>query len=1381
MGLRDISVFGSSEEDSTLEVTDDLVDALNEDLGTIVEQLEQESFPVETRNSLQDTYVDLMQTGYELAELTDLKWVPPSEDPSSDEMAQSIDNLRAAIVEQAVEQRVSDGAVKGIRNAMVEMADTLEKAHEFNYAIKEIDVQKQHGRYVQSVGIRDDIDPDAVSGDPTEIYAGPRAREHLQQIPRRAAVKDVDVPLFLGTGVRNGKDATIPKKTLYRHTATLGVTGYGKSTLLTNNMKQLIEGGHGLCFIDPKGDDSEKLIEKIPDDRLDDVIWIEPGSSSGKVSGFNFINVGLDPDDPNIETAVSALVQDLVKMLGAGDYWGPRMDRITRNIIRAMNAYNRRNPDEPDLNLADFYYVLQSPESRVEFLTLIKAEGIDFIEDYTEKIAEMDEDNLEPILGRIQQWIESPIARRMICFRKSEINIPEAVEEGKIIIVRMGGQPDDLKKMLGMAVVRRIWATVRARTAEAEYARDPFYLIVDEAHHVALADDTFPKMLAAARSYRLSINLATQYLSQLPENVVRGIRVNCDTHMAFNPGSQDEARKISPQLDVEPQTLLNEGRFHIWTRTTDQATGELADPFKVYIHPPFPPMRTTDEANEIIQRSLDTYGREKLTPEGRKQRLQFYKGHGQMEIGVGEEIVLARDDPDIPPSHVDELIERAIAKRREERRGAAPEDGEEEDEEITPPEEREGGLKETERIILESVYAARVRAGEPPGAKVSADAVDAEVEARLGENYGSGVANTIEALSNYVQMSTSEGTETLQLTPDGRAEVFGSTGDNPTGGFYAHRRVLREAFEIFTRLGYQVTLPDQTGEEKSDGIGQTPFDPADIDPGNKSAQEIQEALADRMATLEERYPHVAELSGGREVRIEAETSTQFKPAQMLTNLRKSINGGAFTAFVTKDAYDSDDSRVPEDVEDTTAWWGRYIERGIYDREHDPSSGEKETLYGDENIILARERDQNGNRIFYNGKDHYTVGSEDYKALRPATSGGGRTTWRETDDGIVAEDTDNGVFTEFDNAQEVADGDPSGVPAYYFYDRSEEDYIVRTGEEERTYGSKDELLDQWETFREPFLPATEYEELPGEGDFAIIVVPNPDNPHHDQPLLYERGETTPLYDALGADVPDHALIREDAEHGLVDEGDDGQEVVDESLEEEGDSGADPDVDVDAAPEQGASSGEDHPEEGPSPGDTGPKYLFPEVRDRDGLPDACPKCGGELSIAETPFSGPATTLENFPVACSALADTDHLNLGSDPPMVTGLIEATLANCSECSMVATLYFPTEEAEESPGAESDERDRTAGAGGDGPMAAPDIDDGATAATSEQEALSSDGEESAPEQSEAVLGDAAGEGEDLEAAGGANSGEEEADSDDDDIVEEMFSDIDNFDHTAEE
>src|SRR5260221_14398022 len=56
----------------------------------------------------------------------------------------------------------------------------------------------------------------------------------------------------------------------------LGQPRTGKSTLLVNMIEQDIAHGHGLCFIDPHGDGIEEGLKHLPDDRLDDVILLDP-------------------------------------------------------------------------------------------------------------------------------------------------------------------------------------------------------------------------------------------------------------------------------------------------------------------------------------------------------------------------------------------------------------------------------------------------------------------------------------------------------------------------------------------------------------------------------------------------------------------------------------------------------------------------------------------------------------------------------------------------------------------------------------------------------------------------------------------------------------------------------------------------------------------------------------------------------------------------------------------------------------------------------------------------------------------------------------------------------------------------------------------------
>src|SRR5215831_18865178 len=69
-----------------------------------------------------------------------------------------------------------------------------------------------------------------------------------------------------------------------RHTWLLGATGTGKTTLLHNLMVSDIENGHGIALLDPHGDEAHFLLDCIPPDRVQDVIYFSPRDTKFPVS-----------------------------------------------------------------------------------------------------------------------------------------------------------------------------------------------------------------------------------------------------------------------------------------------------------------------------------------------------------------------------------------------------------------------------------------------------------------------------------------------------------------------------------------------------------------------------------------------------------------------------------------------------------------------------------------------------------------------------------------------------------------------------------------------------------------------------------------------------------------------------------------------------------------------------------------------------------------------------------------------------------------------------------------------------------------------------------------------------------------------------------------
>ena len=82
---------------------------------------------------------------------------------------------------------------------------------------------------------------------------------------------------FAATNFRNQKRKFgIKTDDRRRHMYIIGKTGMGKSVLIENMVYSDIASGNGACLIDPHGDSAELLVDCIPSNRINDVIYVNP-------------------------------------------------------------------------------------------------------------------------------------------------------------------------------------------------------------------------------------------------------------------------------------------------------------------------------------------------------------------------------------------------------------------------------------------------------------------------------------------------------------------------------------------------------------------------------------------------------------------------------------------------------------------------------------------------------------------------------------------------------------------------------------------------------------------------------------------------------------------------------------------------------------------------------------------------------------------------------------------------------------------------------------------------------------------------------------------------------------------------------------------------
>jgi hypothetical protein len=386
------------------------------------------------------------------------------------------------------------------------------------------------------------------------------------------------------------------------HVLNIGPTGYGKTQLLAHTALQDAYKKHGLCIINPKGDLIDEFIAKLPENRLEDIIYINPGQEP--VTSINVLEPQISPGmtaaqkENQKEIIVSDLI-DLFRRLSKN--WGDQFGRVLETLLRAHLDQNIHQGKSK--NLVDVYQCVVEEESLTE---LIDQTRDSVIREQLVKIREkMTDYEMEPLQRRLNDFIMNPTIRRVIQTDESGFDFREAVNNGKIILVdvQKGEVGGTVSELVGSIVTTQIWAAAQSRINQPENQRNPFYLYIDELQNFAGEGSNFAKILSEAREYRLGCWLATQYLDQLDTEMRRAVTNNCRTKILFNPsGSENLSRLAQMFQGIHRDTLTSLGQY----RSALQKPGQQ-NQTQAKVISTFPPWNETrDNVDQIKQDQTTT-------------------------------------------------------------------------------------------------------------------------------------------------------------------------------------------------------------------------------------------------------------------------------------------------------------------------------------------------------------------------------------------------------------------------------------------------------------------------------------------------------------------------------------------------------------------------------------------------------------------------------------------------------------------------------------------------------------------------------------------------------------------------------------------------------
>jgi hypothetical protein len=381
-----------------------------------------------------------------------------------------------------------------------------------------------------------------------------------------------------------------------RHVYVIGKTGMGKTALLVNMAIQDIQNGFGVAFVDPHGEAAEEILDYIPKERINDVVYFNPADIGWPI-GFNIMEV----KDPEARHLVASGLMGVFKKIWP-DVWSARMEYILHNCILALLEY-------PGSTLLGINRVLADIDYRravVEKITdpVVKAFWTQEFARYTQRY---EVEATAAIQNKIGQFAANPLIRNIIGQIRSTVDMREIMDQGKILIVNLskGKMGEANSALLGSLVITKLYLAAMSRVDVPELERKDFFLYVDEFQN--FATESFANILSEARKYRLSLILAHQYIAQMEEKVRDAVFGNVGTLISFRVGAEDAEyleKEFAPVFTAED--LVNLPKYNIYIKL--MIDGVAGRPFSAETLPPFPKPEKIYRA-EIIEHSRKKYGR----------------------------------------------------------------------------------------------------------------------------------------------------------------------------------------------------------------------------------------------------------------------------------------------------------------------------------------------------------------------------------------------------------------------------------------------------------------------------------------------------------------------------------------------------------------------------------------------------------------------------------------------------------------------------------------------------------------------------------------------------------------------------------------------------
>jgi hypothetical protein len=419
-----------------------------------------------------------------------------------------------------------------------------------------------------------------VSDDADRRYAG----EWYRRLVAEADADELTIGTFDDPVRGPDHPARLPVDSLRQHALITGATGLGSGTLSTELLRQVAARGHGLALLSRGGEEARRLLEQLPADRLDDVVWVDPqaGDDDSGSGGFNLLSPSRAVGDDRRAAEVDGIVQTLLAVIGDQ----PALDDIDIEPVA-----------EP---LLRHHIVEYNEHTLVDVAEALPADAGDDPDPAVDEA-------LDGLLTATPTETLLALREALAPFTTGEFvtsalnehlggRFGQHVRDGDIVLISLPAQePADESRPLD-ALLLGLWAAQMGN----QDADDLFVVGVDALDAFTVTPRLLSDITSMGRSMRFGTILSVAALGECAP-AVKTAAMNAQHIFTFRPqrGDTSEAGRLAQEFNMGAQQLLALDRFEFVGRLK-MTNGQLSDPFVFHAIPQHPPLRiwtATDVCN----------------------------------------------------------------------------------------------------------------------------------------------------------------------------------------------------------------------------------------------------------------------------------------------------------------------------------------------------------------------------------------------------------------------------------------------------------------------------------------------------------------------------------------------------------------------------------------------------------------------------------------------------------------------------------------------------------------------------------------------------------------------------------------------------------------